>query len=143
MSQKGDHTQEKREEAGFSLVETVAAMGILALAAIPLLEISTDATANTRYMQERLMARIVAENALAYAVADPQPRELGIETGVERQLGRDYQWTLTTTPGALPGAQGVLVEVRRFEQSQVIVRYETLKPLPQQGVLAPREGADE
>ena len=31
-------------EAGFSLVETVAALGILAMAAIPLLQISTDAT---------------------------------------------------------------------------------------------------
>jgi len=132
-----------RTEGGFSLVETVAAMGILALAAIPLLEVSSDATANTRYMQERALARIVAENAIAYAVSDPRPREFGIETGVVQQFGRDFQWTVTTSPGALQGVQGVLVEVRRVEKDQILVRYETLKSVQQFGLVSANAEADE
>ena len=119
------------KEAGFSLVETVAAMGILALAAIPLLQISTDATRNSQYLEKRLLARTVAENVMARAISDPLAQTSGVESGTETQLGRSFEWLLTATPVANNGLQAVTVEVRFVGEEQPLISLEALKLVAQ------------
>ena len=109
MSDRFDHRQ-----AGFSLVETIAAMGILAMAAIPLLQISTDATRNTAALETRLLARTVAENVLNRALAQPLALETGLQTGLEMQLGRTFSYTLRSSAVGADGLQGLEVLVREY-----------------------------
>ena len=87
-----------RSQAGFSLVETVAAMGILALAAIPLLQVTTDASRNAASLETRLLARTVAENVMARSMSTREVLDAGLATGQETQLGRTFIWTRTTGP---------------------------------------------
>ena len=120
----------RTSEAGFSLVETVAAMGILALAAIPLLQISTDATRNAASLEARVLARTVAENTMARAIVEPERIDAGVATGRETQKGRTYIWTRTSSlaqPGEL---QNLEVVVRREEDQQVLARLVGLKYIP-------------
>lgn len=117
-------------QAGFSLVETVAAMGILALAAIPLLQISTDATRNAASLEARVLARTVAENTMARAIVDPEQIDAGVATGRETQMGRTFIWTRTSSlaqPGEL---QNLEVVVRREDDEQALARVVALKYIP-------------
>ncbi len=117
-------------QAGFSLVETVAAMGILALAAVPLMQVSSDATRNTARLEVRLLARTVAENVIAREVAAPETIEGGISSGAEIQLGRGFVWTLTATPGVPGEVQALDVVVRTDNDPQVMARLLALKAVP-------------
>ncbi len=84
--------------SGFSLVETIAALGILSLAAVPLMQLSSEALQNTGRLESRLLARTTAENVMARAMASPEPVVIGQTAGSEEQLDRVYDWTLTVLP---------------------------------------------
>ncbi|MHA7900618.1 MAG: type II secretion system minor pseudopilin GspI [Henriciella sp.] len=120
----------RKSETGFSLVETVAAMGILALAAIPLLQISSDAIRNSASLETRVLARTVAENTMAYAMADPRPIDAGVEVGQESQMGRTFVWTRTSGPAGQGELQNLEVQVRREGEEQVLARLVALKYIP-------------
>lgn len=121
----------RASQAGFSLVETVAAMGILAMAAIPLLQITTDANRNASSLESRLLARTVAENEMARALTSETVLDAGVATGQETQLGRTYVWTRTTSPAQLGQLQNLVIEVRPDQSERVLARLESLKYIPQ------------
>ncbi|NQY38890.1 MAG: type II secretion system minor pseudopilin GspI [Henriciella sp.] len=121
---------ETNPQSGFSLVETVAAMGILALAAVPLLQITTDATRNAANLEGRVLARTVAENVMARAMATPETIDAGIATGSETQMGRTFIWTRTASLPQLGELQNLEVQVRREEDEQVVARLVSLKYMP-------------
>ena len=75
----------RHRQSGFSLVETVAAMGILALAAIPLMQVTTDASRNAASLESRLLARTVAENVMARSMATQDVIDAGISAGAHGQ----------------------------------------------------------
>ncbi|MEM1087811.1 MAG: type II secretion system minor pseudopilin GspI [Pseudomonadota bacterium] len=129
-------------QAGFSLVETVAALGILAMAAVPLLQISTDATRNTAVLETRLLARTVAENVMNRALADPILLDAGLRNGSETQMGRAFTYTLTVSPVGTDGLQGLEVLVREDRNgadvtARLVSLKATLQPLRQQEPIAP------
>lgn len=117
-------------EAGFSLVETVAAMGILAMAAIPLLQITTEANRNAASLEARLLARTVAENEMARAMATRTILDGGIVTDQEVQMGRTYVWTRTTSSAEIGQLQNLRVDVRLAESEQVLASLISLKYIP-------------
>lgn len=117
-------------QAGFSLVETVAAMGILALAAIPLLQVTTDANRNAASLETRLLARTVAENELARAMASRTVLDAGISTGEVDQMGRTFVWTRTTSPAQVGQLQNFRVDVRSDNSEQVLASLISLKYIP-------------
>lgn len=136
------------KDAGFSLVETIAAMGILAMAAIPLLQISTDATRNTAALETRLLARTVAENVMNRALADPAALEAGLQSGLETQLGRSFSYTLSASAMGVDGLQGLEVLVREDRDgSAIAARLVSLKAtvqvLPQLTQSQPETGEPE
>ena len=117
-------------QSGFSLVETVAAMGILAMAAIPLLQITTEANRNASDLETRLLARTVAENEMARAMATRTLLNGGIATGQEVQMGRTYVWTRTTSMAEIGQLQNLRVEVRPADSEQVLASLISLKYIP-------------
>lgn len=118
-------------QSGFSLVETVAAMGILALAAIPLLQVTTDATRNAASLESRLLARTVAENVMARTMATDDQIDAGISAGQEIQMGRTYNWVRTASDASPGQLQNLRVDVRPAEGEQVLASLISLKYLPQ------------
>ena len=121
---------EANPQSGFSLVETVAAMGVLALAAVPLLQITTDATRNAANLEGRVLARTVAENVMARAMATPEVIDAGIATGSETQMGRTFIWTRTASLPQVGELQNLEVQVRREDDEQVVARLVSLKYMP-------------
>ena len=117
-------------ETGFRLVETVAAMGILALAAIPLLQVTTDANRNAASLETRLLARTVAENELARTMASRTVLDAGVATGQVDQMGRTFVWTRTTAPAEIGQLQNFRIDVRPDNSDQVLASLISLKYVP-------------
>ena len=121
----------RTSQSGFSLVETVAAMGILALAAIPLLQVTTDASRNSASLEARLLARTVAENVMARSMPTDQVIDAGISAGQETQMGRTYNWVRTASDARAGQLQNLRVDVRPAESEQVLASLVSLKYFPQ------------
>lgn len=120
-------SRRKRRDGGFSLVETVAALGILALAAVPLMQLSSDALRNTARLEVRFLARTTAENVLSRAMAANDPIKVGQTSGTETQLGREFDWTLTTVPAGQDRLFRLEVRVVEAGRDQDLARLVTLK----------------
>lgn len=58
-------TSPRDPQAGFTLIETLVALAVLAVGAMALLSGAERYTANTRGLEDRIVARWVAENALS------------------------------------------------------------------------------
>lgn len=94
---------------GFSLIELLVAVSILALAAVSLLESQTQAISITSQLEQQSLASIVAENRLNLAlglIEEPVP---GTRSGSENQMGMDFRWQETVRPA--PGGDLTIIEV--------------------------------
>lgn len=86
-------TARRDPEAGFTLMETLVALTVLAVGSMALLTGVERHAAATRGLEDRIVARWVAENALAAAtlgLADRPAwqRALGVEWRVTREAAR-------------------------------------------------------
>jgi len=116
-------------QAGFSLVETIAAMGILALAAIPLLQLVNKSVRSSASLEQRFLARTVAENILVQETAkssEPLDEAL-VQTGFSTQLGRQFNWVITASPVQEAAPQLVTVQVRMNEDVQLLAELTGLR----------------
>ncbi len=99
-----------RSDAGFSLIELLVAVAVLALAAVTMLEHQSQAISMTSQVEQRTLAAIVAENRLALALGYSEQPPSGTRTGQENQLGAEFTWRETVRPA--PGGDLIIINVR-------------------------------
>lgn len=80
------------KQAGFTLVEVLAALLIFSVAIIGLSRAGTQSVAHTQRLTHKTYASVVADNQLIYARLR-QP-VIGIKSGREEAGGRTYNWQL-------------------------------------------------
>jgi general secretion pathway protein I len=99
-----------RRAAGFTLLEVLVALAIVAVAlaaAVRASGVSVDSSAQVR---ERMLAMWVAQNQLAELSARRAFPEIGTHSGTAMQGGRKFSWEETV--GTTPNADFRRVEVR-------------------------------
>lgn len=96
------------KQAGFTLIEALVAMTVLALGAVSLLAATEGHTARITALTDRTTARWVAENRLA----DLRLGQVST-SDQEDMLGQSWQVTTTLTPTTEPTLQRVAVSVGR------------------------------
>ena len=79
-------------EAGFTLIEVLVALGIIAVALMAALRAAGQGTSNVGELRLRLFAGWVAENVLAEQSAHGDWLPLGSYHGIVHQGGKDFTW---------------------------------------------------
>lgn len=97
---------------GFSLLELLVAVSILALAAIPILVNQSQSVRMASHMQEKVLAHTVAENIIALLSIKPGVGT-GILMGEQRQGGVEFTWQADISRTADGGPLMMLVSVSR------------------------------
>ena len=82
----------KNRRSGFTLVEVLVALAIIAIALLSALRAAGQGTNNVGELRSRLLAGWVAENLLAEHRARRDWLPLGIQRGTGRQGGLDFSW---------------------------------------------------
>ena len=99
-----------KSESGFTLIEALVAMTVLALGAVSLLAATEGHTSRITALIDRTTARWVAENRLTEL-------RLGVAPLADQSemLGQNWRVITTLTPTSDPGLQRVAVSVGRAD----------------------------
>ena len=111
-----------RRVAGFTLVEVMVALAIVAIALPALLFTLYQQVDTTGYLRDKSMAQLVAVNKMTeFRLVSLARRELstGRETGSATMADREWFWAVESTPTEVPQFFRVMVSVGGDEQSAV------------------------
>jgi len=102
----------RRGEAGFSLIEVMAALAVFSIAAIALMHVSGENARASARLEEATIGRIVAENVLIEATLSRSPPVLGVEEGETRMAGAQWAWRREIAATPNPALRRIEVAVR-------------------------------
>ena len=111
-----------RRVAGFTLVEVMVALAVVAIALPALLFTLYQQVDTTGYLRDKSMAQLVAVNKMTeFRLVTLARRELsaGRETGSAMMADREWFWAVESTPTEVPQFFRVMVSVGADEQSSV------------------------
>ena len=104
------------KRAGFTLIEVLVALAIVAIALMSALRAAGQGTNNLSELRSRLLAGWVAENLLAEHRARRDWLPLGIQRGAGREGGLDFAWREEVI--ATPNPSFRRVEIRVFAAAE-------------------------
>ena len=105
-----------RGGSGFTLIEVLVALAIVAIALLSALRAAGQGTNNVNELRSRLLAGWVAENLLAEHRARADWLPLGVQRGTSREAGLDFAWREEII--ATPNAAFRRVDVRVFATAE-------------------------
>jgi general secretion pathway protein I len=97
---------------GFTLVEVLVALVIVAAGAAAVLGALNTAAGSTTYLREKMYAQWIADNHLVETRLATTPPQNGKTTGELDYAGLHWQWRQTIEDSQLPGVRRVDVDVR-------------------------------
>ncbi|MFN9251573.1 MAG: type II secretion system minor pseudopilin GspI [Brevundimonas sp.] len=106
--------------AGFSLLETLVAFAVFALAALALINLAGENTRAATHVETRVLSGIVADNIVVQALTLPNPPAFGEAEGETVMGDRTGRWVQTVA--TTPDAGMVRIEVRVFDGAQETAR---------------------
>lgn len=106
-------------EAGFTLVEVLAALLIFSFAIIGLTRAGTESVRAVSVLQDKAYAGIVADNQIIRARI--RPLKVGVETGEESVSGKTYDWRVETSETESTDFYRIIVSVNEADRDQVIL----------------------
>jgi general secretion pathway protein I len=95
-------------ERGFTLLEVLVALSILALALGAMIRAGGESARNIADLRDKTFATWVAENLLSEALLLPDWPEIGETDGREEMGGREWHWEVTVSATGSQGAEGIL-----------------------------------
>jgi general secretion pathway protein I len=105
----------RARESGFTLVESVTALFVFAVAAVAVLELNTQNARAMAQLETSVYARIVADNQMALALGTGAVPPRGAATGKETIAGRAYVWSRVVAPTTDPDIDRVEIAVRPLD----------------------------
>jgi general secretion pathway protein I len=115
-------TNTARLNKGFTLLETLVALAILAIALAAVMRATGASTNHTEAMRMRILADWVAQNRLAQHAARGDFLPQGIQNGEETQAGIRLLWKEEVTVTPNPAFRRVEVSVFTPEDSEFALR---------------------
>ena len=109
---------------GFTLIEVMVALAIVAIALMAGIQASASLTRNAQRQSDSLLAQLCAQNALAQVRLMQQLPSIGDELQTCQQAGRSLQVRLNTSP--TPNPQFRRVDAQVLDADQPLLRLSTI-----------------
>jgi general secretion pathway protein I len=104
-----------RNVRGFTLLEIMVALAVLALAMGALVKTSSDYTSNQTYLRDRTMTTWVARNVLAQHQLENQWPKVGERKGTLEMGWQEWDWLAKITQTEEDKLRRIDVEVRAID----------------------------
>lgn len=107
-----------RAARGFTLIEVMVALAVLAIALGAIVQSITSNTSNASYLREKTLAHWVAMNKVAEIQVLRKFPDTGIERGTEEMANHDWQWQVKVVDSGVEKVRRLEVEVRRDREQK-------------------------
>ena len=126
MSHRARTGARRRRDAarGFTLVEVLVALGIVAIALLAGLQVTSALTRNAARQTNVVLAHLCAENELSRVRLSSQMPSIGDTRVACEQAGRRYDVAVTVSP--TPNPQFRRVDAQVFEAALPVLRLSTI-----------------
>ncbi len=105
----------ERSVRGFTLIEVLAALVIVALGMLGVIEAVTQTARNGTYLRERTLAHWIAMNVLTERRLLPNPPDVAESSDEVEFAGERWRWSLTVTQTAVESMRRLDIRVRRAD----------------------------
>ncbi len=111
-----------RTQRGFTLLESLVALAILAIALAAVMRATAASTNHVDALRSRLLADWVAQDRLALHAARGDWLAVGVQNGEANQAGLKFAWqeSISSTPN--PSFRRIEVSVSLIENPQHVLR---------------------
>ncbi|HEY7672789.1 MAG TPA: type II secretion system minor pseudopilin GspI [Gammaproteobacteria bacterium] len=133
-------TARRKRAAGFTLIEAVVALVIVALGMMALYMQLNQYAVTATYMEEKTLASWIATNELTELSIAPSWPELGTEEDEVEFAGRVWRYTVEVSETEVANLRRVDVSVARADQPERIIHKVSglIEPPPPAGFIPPR-----
>ncbi|HEY4368553.1 MAG TPA: type II secretion system minor pseudopilin GspI [Steroidobacteraceae bacterium] len=100
---------------GFTLIEVLAALIIVSLGMLGVIEAVSQTARNSTYLRDKTLAHWVAMNRLTQARLEPQPPKIDKSSDEVEMADRRWRWTMEVTQSPLPSVRRIDISVRAAE----------------------------
>ncbi|MEW7978487.1 MAG: type II secretion system minor pseudopilin GspI [Candidatus Sedimenticola endophacoides] len=107
---------------GFTLLEVLVALAILAIAMSAVIKVSSSNTDNTAYLEEKMLAHWVAMNRWSEIQLVPPDKPLYSTSGVELMAGRKWEWRREVTNSPDQDVKKIRLEVTADDNEAVLAK---------------------
>ena len=97
---------------GFTLIEVLVALAVAAIGLGAALSVVSNATSNTVYLRDRVLASWLAANLITEMRLAPNLPDVTRTDGVTEYAGRNWKWEATVTQSQVEGLRRIDMEVR-------------------------------
>ena len=101
----------KSRHSGFTLLEVLIAMSILAMTMIALIQTTSLAASSETHIQEKVLAQWVALNQITSLQLSKQPVSVGVTENREDMAGRSWRWQADISQTSNPRLFKVVIDV--------------------------------
>ena len=113
MFASAEHRPRRRAYArGFTLIEVLAALVIVALGMLGVIQAVTQTARNGTYLREKTLAHWIAMNVITEQRLLPSPPELTETSAALEFAGQRWQWTMNVTQTEVESLRRMDVSVR-------------------------------
>jgi general secretion pathway protein I len=130
----------RRRGSGFTLIEAVVALAIVALGMMALYMQLNQYAVTATYMEEKTLASWIATNRLTELSVEPSWPELGTQEEEIEFAGRSWRYTVDVSETQVENLRRVDVSVTRADQPERVIHKVSglLEPPPPAGFIPPR-----
>lgn len=108
----------RQKEAGFTLIEVLAALSIFSIAALGLIHVSSENVRTVRIIETQSFAAMVADNIIVETLAQRAALEVGVTSGRVTLGGRDWEWRRIVNKTGNPLLLQITLEVSAYEEQR-------------------------
>lgn len=103
---------------GFTLIEVLAALVIVSLGMLAVIQAVSQTASNSTYLRDRTIAHWIAMNRLAEVRLDQNPPKIDETSDEVEMAGREWRWTTTVTQTPVETMRRIDVSVRPVEADE-------------------------
>ncbi|EAP90424.1 hypothetical protein OA2633_12005 [Oceanicaulis alexandrii HTCC2633] len=116
-----------QRQDGFSLIEMLAALAILALAGVALMNALSTSARSATLAREMTLAQIAAQNLLSEALLNAGPGAMRDQRGEYALGGQSFDWALEVDDAGQPDLLRLRLVISEADADTVLYTLETLR----------------